>query len=212
MLMTKKQFQDSIRARNPMNVWFLGKKIEDLTAFPPLAASFNAISKVYELAQRPAWKDLITVKSHLNGEDVSIYNAPLRSAEDANRKTRAARALAEVIGCCTHRCTGSEAFAGLGPACYDMDHDLGTHYFERFMTFLDYVDGGILSYRENLIKPDPAIYQLLMERYDLNPEESIFIDDTPQNVEAARKLGIHGIEFHTREQVLQEMAELGVTI
>ncbi|MGE1063312.1 4-hydroxyphenylacetate 3-hydroxylase N-terminal domain-containing protein [Megasphaera paucivorans] len=139
MLMTKKQFQDSIRARNPMNVWFLGKKIENLTAFPPLAASFNAISKVYELAQRPAWKDLITVKSHLNGEDVSIYNAPLRSAEDANRKTRAARALAEVIGCCTHRCTGSEAFAGLGPACYDMDHDLGTHYFERFMTFLDYV-------------------------------------------------------------------------
>ena len=80
------------------------------------------------------------------------------------------------------------------------------------MTFLDYVDGGILSYRENLIKPDPAIYQLLMERYDLNPEESIFIDDTPQNVEAARKLGIHGIEFHTREQVLQEMAELGVNI
>ena len=80
------------------------------------------------------------------------------------------------------------------------------------MTFLYYVDGGILSYRENLIKPDPAIYHLLMERYDLNPEESIFIDDTLQNVEAARKLGIHGIEFHTREQVLQEMAELGVNI
>ena len=78
------------------------------------------------------------------------------------------------------------------------------------MTILDYVDGGILSYRESLIKPDPAIYQLLMERYDLKPEECIFIDDTPLNVEAARKLGIHGIDFHTREQVLQEMAALGV--
>lgn len=139
MLMTKEQFQASIRARKPMNVWFLGKKIDDLTTFPPLSASFNAISTVYDLQHRPEWKDLITVKSHLNGEDVSIYNAPLRSAEDANRKTRAARALAEVIGCCTHRCTGSEAFAGLGPCCYDMDHDLGTHYYERFMKFLDYV-------------------------------------------------------------------------
>lgn len=97
------------------------------------------MSKVYELQSNPDWEDLVTVKSHLNGERVSIYNAPLRSPEDANRKTRAARALAEVIGCCTHRCTGSEAFAGLGPCTYDMDQDLGTHYFERFTKFLDYV-------------------------------------------------------------------------
>ena len=138
-LMSKEQFQDSIRARKPMNIWFLGEKIEDPTTFPPLSASFNAISKVYELQNNPQWADLVTVKSHLTGEPVSIYNAPLQSAEDANRKTRAARALAEVIGCCTHRCTGSEAFAGLGPATYDMDHDLGTNYFERFMRFLEYV-------------------------------------------------------------------------
>ena len=45
-IMTKEQFQASIRARKPMNVWFLGEKVDDLTAFPPLAASFNAISKV----------------------------------------------------------------------------------------------------------------------------------------------------------------------
>lgn len=145
MLMTKEQFQASIRARKPMNVYFLGKKIEDLTTFPPLAASFNAISTIYDLQSRPEWKDLITVPSHLSGQPVSIYNAPLRSAEDANRKTRAARALAEVVGCCTHRCTGSEAFAGLGPACYDMDHDLGTRYFDRFMKFLDYVQRNDLT-------------------------------------------------------------------
>ena len=144
-LMTKQQYQDSIRARKPMNVWFLGEKIEDLTTYPPLAASFNAISKIYELQHNPKWADLITVKSHLSGEPVSIYNAPLNSAEDANRKTRAARALAEVIGCCTHRCTGSEAFAGLGPCTYDMDHDLGTNYYERFMKFLRYVQDNDLS-------------------------------------------------------------------
>ena len=144
-IMTKEQFQDSIRARKPMNVWFLGEKIEDLTTFPVLSASFNAISKVYELHNHPDWEDLLTIKSDINGEKVSIYNAPLRSPEDANRKTRAARALAEVIGCCTHRCTGSEAFAGLGPCTYDMDHDLGTDYFKRFTNFIDYVQKNDLS-------------------------------------------------------------------
>lgn len=142
---TKEQYQESIRARKPMNVYFLGEKIEDLTTYPVLSASFNAISKVYELQSDPDWRELITTQSHLNGEQVSIYNAPLRSPEDANKKTRAARALAEVIGCCTHRCTGSEAFAGLGPCTYDMDQDLGTDYFERFTTFLDYVQKNDLS-------------------------------------------------------------------
>lgn len=142
---TKEQYQESIRARKPMNVYFLGEKIEDLTTYPVLSASFNAISKVYELQSDPDWRELITTQSHLNGKQVSIYNAPLRSPEDANKKTRAARALAEVIGCCTHRCTGSEAFAGLGPCTYDMDQDLGTDYFERFTTFLDYVQKNDLS-------------------------------------------------------------------
>ena len=144
-LMTREQYQESIRNRKPMNVWFLGEKIEDLTTFPPLAASFNAISKVYELGTDPAWQDLITVPSHLTGERVSIYNAPMQSPADAARKTRAARALAEVIGCCTHRCTGSEAFAGLGPCTYDMDKELGTNYYERFMNFLRYVQDNDLS-------------------------------------------------------------------
>ena len=145
MLMTKEQYIESIKKRRPMNVYFRGKKIEDLTTFPALAASFNTICTIYDLAQRPDWKGLITVPSHLNGEEVSVYNAPLRSVEDAQRKTRAARALGEVVSCCTHRCTGSEAFAGLGPTCYDMDQELGTHYFDRFMKFLDYVQRNDLS-------------------------------------------------------------------
>ncbi len=142
---TKEQYQQSIRDRKPMNVWFLGEKVEDVTTFPPLAASFSAVSKVYELASDPDWQDLVTVESHINGERVSIYNAPLRTPEEANKKTRAARAFAEVIGCCTHRCTGSEGFAGLGPCTYDMDQDLGTDYFQRFTKFMDYVQRNDLS-------------------------------------------------------------------
>ena len=76
------------------------------------------------------------------------------------------------------------------------------------LAFLPYMDGGILSYREQLIKPDAEIYELLLERYSLNAHESVFIDDTAENIEAARKLGIHGIVFQNREHVQRELSLL----
>lgn len=76
------------------------------------------------------------------------------------------------------------------------------------LAFTEYTDGGILSYREHLVKPDPAIYELLLNRYGLVAEESVFVDDLPDNVEAAGKLGIHGIVFTSREQVEEELAQL----
>ena len=63
------------------------------------------------------------------------------------------------------------------------------------LDFLPYLDGGIFSYEVKMIKPDPAIYKCLIERYGLVPEECIFIDDLEENVEAAKELGIHGIVF-----------------
>lgn len=79
------------------------------------------------------------------------------------------------------------------------------------LSFIPYMDGGILSYREMLIKPDPAIYRRLLERYHLTAGECVFVDDTSANVEAAIAQGIHGIVFHSREQVLEEMRALGIS-
>ena len=78
------------------------------------------------------------------------------------------------------------------------------------MKFLDYVDGGILSYQEGLIKPEPEIYQLLIERYSLIPEECVFLDDRAENVEAAAKIGFQTIHFTTRENALGELEKMGV--
>ena len=75
---------------------------------------------------------------------------------------------------------------------------------------MPYMDGGILSYKEKKVKPDAAIYRLLMERYNLVPEESVFLDDTLANVEAAEALGIHGIHFVSKEQAEEELRALGV--
>ncbi len=80
------------------------------------------------------------------------------------------------------------------------------------LAFLPYTDGGILSYQEKVIKPDPAIYALLISRFDLVPGESVFLDDSRKNVEGARAAGIHGILFQTKEQAEEDLRKLGVQI
>ena len=76
------------------------------------------------------------------------------------------------------------------------------------LDFLPYTDGGILSYREKLVKPDPEIYRRLLSREYLEAQESVFLDDTAMNVEAAERLGIHGICFRTKEQAEEELRGL----
>ncbi len=79
------------------------------------------------------------------------------------------------------------------------------------LDFLPFTDGGILSYKEHMIKPQPEIYELLINRYNLTPEECVFMDDTLVNVEAAKKAGIHAIHFRNKEQAEKELHDLGVT-
>ena len=78
------------------------------------------------------------------------------------------------------------------------------------LDFLELMDGYILSLREHVIKPDPEIYRRLLERYDIRPEEAVFLDDTLKNVEVAERLGIHGIHFRSLEQAKEELEKLGV--
>ncbi|MCI9230835.1 MAG: HAD family phosphatase [Lachnospiraceae bacterium] len=78
------------------------------------------------------------------------------------------------------------------------------------LDFLPYMDGGILSYREKVVKPDPEIYRRLLSRYSLEAGESVFLDDTAANVEAARALNLYGICFQTKEQAEEELRGLGV--
>ena len=78
------------------------------------------------------------------------------------------------------------------------------------LDFLEYVDGGILSYRDGVIKPDPAIYRLLIDRYGLKPEECVFLDDIQKNLDAAKKFGIHTILFQNVDQAKEELKKLGV--
>lgn len=79
------------------------------------------------------------------------------------------------------------------------------------MAFIPYTDGGILSFREHIVKPQPEIYRMLQERYHLVPEESVFLDDTEKNIATAKELGWHGIVFNNLTQAESELNAMGVT-
>ena len=72
--------------------------------------------------------------------------------------------------------------------------------------FLKEFDGKIISGRDFLIKPDPAIYELAISRFDLIPEETLFIDDRLDNIEAAQKLKFQTIHL-TDPSLIQELIE-----
>lgn len=76
--------------------------------------------------------------------------------------------------------------------------------FQRY-DFFQLFDGIVVSGEEKLIKPDPRIYQTLLERYQLDARESVFIDDNIGNVEAARKLGFTAIRFDNAANVRREL-------
>lgn len=79
---------------------------------------------------------------------------------------------------------------------------------EHKLKFLPYVDGAVFSYTIKQIKPDAAIYRYLCEKYDLKPEESVFIDDRPENVTGAETVGIRGICFEDYTQAKGELDAL----
>ena len=72
----------------------------------------------------------------------------------------------------------------------------------------DLFDLIVSSAEEGVRKPDPRIFRLLLERLGITPAESAFVDDAPENVEAARSLGIHAIHFRSTAQAIAELDAL----
>ena len=77
---------------------------------------------------------------------------------------------------------------------------------EETYPFLKDFDGKIISGRDFLIKPDPAIYELAISRFNLIPEETLFIDDRLDNIEAAQNLNFQTIHL-TNPSLIQDLID-----
>jgi FMN phosphatase YigB (HAD superfamily) len=78
--------------------------------------------------------------------------------------------------------------------------------------FLEKFDGVIVSGLEGLVKPDPRLYRVFCERYGMSPESCVFIDDSEQNIVAARKFGMKGIHFTDPVMLRKELIALGLPL
>lgn len=81
--------------------------------------------------------------------------------------------------------------------------------FPRF-EWLSWFDGIVVSGHERIVKPNRRIYQILLDRYGIDPASAVYIDDIEFNVEAARDLGMTGLVFTTPERLRADLEELGL--
>jgi epoxide hydrolase-like predicted phosphatase len=70
----------------------------------------------------------------------------------------------------------------------------------------DAFDVVVISAEVGLVKPDPRIFHLALSQLGISPDEAVFLDDMQRNVEAARSVGLHAIQFKSTEQAINDMA------
>jgi 2-haloacid dehalogenase len=80
------------------------------------------------------------------------------------------------------------------------------HKYAFFELFEDILVSGEVK----LVKPDPAIFMLLLQKIHRHPEECLLVDDSPQNVETAQRMGLCAIHFTSPSQVEFELDQMGV--
>ncbi len=85
-------------------------------------------------------------------------------------------------------------------------------YAMKNFGFISHVHGGVISYETGYVKPEPEIYEALIRKYGIIPEETVFLDDMHINVEAAKTFGFHTIQFINLEQALKELVKYQVVI
>lgn len=82
------------------------------------------------------------------------------------------------------------------------------YHWKNEFSFTNAVDGKVVSGNVKLIKPDARIYTHLLEKFNLNADECVFLDDRKENIEAAQKCAIHGIVFTDYKTASNELEKL----
>lgn len=80
----------------------------------------------------------------------------------------------------------------------------------RRFAFLQWFENIVVSGEVGLAKPDPRIFALAIERCRLDPARTVFIDDSPRNVEAGRLAGMHALHFSNPQRLRTDLARLGM--
>lgn len=125
------------------NVYMNGELVE--RDDPELLPSIRVLSKTFDLAEDPEFKDLITTTSHLTGDIINRFTHVNRSADDLLNKQRMIRKACHLTGGCIQRCMGCDAINSLHFVTYEVDKAYGTEYHKRFVKYLEYFQKNDLT-------------------------------------------------------------------
>lgn len=76
--------------------------------------------------------------------------------------------------------------------------------------FLHWFDGRVVSGEEKMRKPYPEFYQLILDRFQLTPQQTLFIDDNLRNVKAAEEIGISSLQFESPQKLKKDLTALHI--
>ena len=137
-LMTAEQYEESLRTLK-LEVYMFGKRVSNPVDDPIIRPSMKAVAKTYELAHRPEYEEIMTARSHLNGQQINRFTHIHQSTADLVKKSKMGRLLGRKTGCCFQRCVGMDALNALSIVTYDIDQKKNTTYYRRFCNYLKYV-------------------------------------------------------------------------
>ena len=93
----------------------------------------------------------------------------------------------------------------------NINKEIFEHIMENF-NLKDKIQGGIYSFKEHILKPDKRIYEILINTYNINPEETIYIDDKEKNILVANKLGFTGIQCRLNDSLEELLKKEGIIL
>ncbi|MFX0057003.1 MAG: 4-hydroxyphenylacetate 3-hydroxylase family protein [Candidatus Hodarchaeota archaeon] len=175
-LKTPEEYFESIK--RPVNLYLFGEKVTEFWNHPIIKPSINTVMKIYELAQKEEYKDIMTAKSHLTGEIINRFTHIHQSNDDLVKKVKMQRLLGQHTACCFQRCVGFDAANALYSITYEIDKKYDTDYHNQFKNYwIDVqlndlmVDGAMTDTKGDRSKrpkdqPDPDAYLHIVEEKD----------------------------------------------
>ncbi len=130
---TSEEYRQDLYNMKP-NVYIRGKKVGRDS--PDLRGGMDIISKTFDLVDNPAFRDLLTAKSHITGKRINRFTHIHQNAEDLMKKQEMTRKICGIVGGCIQRCMGCDAMNGLSIATFAADMEHGTDYHRRFLEYL----------------------------------------------------------------------------
>jgi len=175
--MTPEQFEESLKDRKP-RIFMNGKQVDNILENKNTRTVVEANKASYAWALDPKSSDIMSCHSPLINDVVNRYTHISGSIEDLVKKAEAGTFTAENLGTCIYRCVGYDAMHSLAATTWEMDRDLGTEYYPRFIDYLKMVQREDLSVAGALTEPrgrrsektldwpDPFLSLKLIEKND----------------------------------------------